>query len=156
MSFKSVILNTTAVAASTATWFPAAVSVTGTLSSTSTRITGTGTLFKTEFKEGDYIVNVSGNEIQKIGIIHSNTDMETVVAFTTPLSGSTVKSVANNKIRYLKVVFKTNDGEIRSAEQTANATWPYVQPWESQRFDAFITPQLITPGGGGAVVISGE
>ncbi len=156
MSFQSVILNTTAVAGSTATWFPAAVSVTGTLSSTSTRITGTGTAFKTEFRQGDYIVNAGNNEIQRVGNIFSDTDMETVVAFAAPLSGSTVKSVANNKIRYLKVVFKTNDGEIRSAEQTANATWPYVQPWESQRFDAFITPQLITPGGGGAVVITGE
>jgi len=154
MSGQSVRIKTYRV--TTPTWFPASIAVTGTISTVGVRVTGIGTLFLTELSVGDWLVNTNGNEGRKIMEIYSDTDLMVEVAFTgDPLPGATVVRIKDKSLKYLKVVFTTNDGNMKGITQASNAAWPFGIPWKTPSYDDFIEPQLVTPGGGGASVIEG-
>lgn len=70
---------------------PFAITKTGTVSSTGTVVTGTGTLFTTELVQGDYLYNAATNEVRKISGIQSNTILRIESAFTSGLSAVSVQ-----------------------------------------------------------------
>lgn len=63
--------------------------LTGTVSSTGTALTGTGTAFDTELKVGDVIYDGSG-EFRKVDSITDATNATVSAAFTVDLSGASV------------------------------------------------------------------
>lgn len=65
----------------------------GTISSSSTTLTGVGTLFTSELQIGDPVKNRATGEQQIIASIASDTSATTVTAFTTPLSSATLYRV---------------------------------------------------------------
>lgn len=155
MSEQSMILNTYRV--TEPTWFPFQEAVTGTVSTAGVQVTSIGGDFLTDrITQGDWLVNTNGNEARKVTDVYSATKLEIESPFTgDPIAGTTVVIVKDKAIRYLKVIFTGNDGQIRSANQATNAVWPVNQPWDNKDSDDFINPQLITPGSGGASVIFG-
>jgi hypothetical protein len=60
-------------------------SLTGTVSSSGTAVTGVGTAFTTELSAGDYIK--ANGETQRVDSVTDNTNLVTTTAFATPLSG---------------------------------------------------------------------
>ncbi len=155
MSQQSSILESSSIAGATATWFPTNRAVTGTVTSTSTRVVGTGTSFTTEISAGDWMVN-SSNEAVQVAVIESDTVIELYTAFTVDLTDATVTRIKDKSIKYLKVIFITSAGTVKGASQTTAATWPASIPWESASYDDFIQPQLITPSATGAAIIVGK
>lgn len=144
-------LYSQAISGATATWFPTNRALTGTLSSASVSVTGTGTAFRTEVSPGDYIINAS-NQARKVQRVESDTELVLELAFTVDLSGATCTKVQDYKIKYIYTVFNTNAGEVRAADQDTGAVWPAATIWKSPYIAEGMTPQLITPGAGGATV----
>jgi hypothetical protein len=167
MSGQSQIVNTYAVPAGTSTWFPAEEAVSGTVSTQSTLVTSIGGNFRTDaISEGDWLVNKDGNDARRILRVDSSTQLEISSAFNGgDLAGATVVVVREKAMRFLRVLFLSTQGNVRSAEQnqtsfvspgtTSGAPWPALVPWEGPKDEDFLTPQLVTPGLGGASVIMG-
>lgn len=154
MSEQSQILNTYRI--TEPTWFPAEEAITGTVSTQSTLVTSIGGNFRTDgVSENDWLVNKDGNVARKILRIYSETQLEIESAFPADLPGATVVLVRDKAMRYLRVIFTVNEGYIRSAAQSTNSLWPYAESWASPETGDFLTPQLVTPGSGGASVIMG-
>lgn len=152
---NSTIVNTIRLADATPVWFPAEIEVAGTLSSADDLVTGIGTAFKTEkISEGDWLVN-STNETRKVFRINSDTQLQLESAFSSPLVAATVRRLKDKSLKYLRIAFTDNDGNVRGAGQATNALWPLEHLWESPTASEYIQPQLITPGAGGASVIEG-
>lgn len=64
--------------------------LTGTVSSSGTTVTGTGTLFTTELKKGDYI-GIASKGYRKVTNIASDTSLTVSASFDTALSGEAIK-----------------------------------------------------------------
>ncbi len=155
MTNQSASINSHTLAnAAAARWFPAATVMTGTISTTNTRVTGTGTLFRSEMNMGDYLVN-SSNIARKVLNIISDTDMILSSAFPVDLSGATCTRARNQVLRRLEVEFITNAGTIRNADQDTAGDWPAGGDNydTSETLDTYLVPIFVTPGAGGARVI---
>ena len=72
MTLQSSKTRTYAISGATATWFPSATALAGTLSSQNITVTGTGTAFRTKIKAGDFLVNAS-NIARKVHSVESDT-----------------------------------------------------------------------------------
>lgn len=71
-----------------------ATELTGTLASSGTTVTGTGTAFETELQVGDYIYDDTTNtELRRVICIYSDTKLELAAAFTTDLTGETCDKI---------------------------------------------------------------
>lgn len=80
---------------------PQSITKTGTISSLSTIVTGTGTLFTTELVRGDYLYNASTNEVRRIDAIFNDTTLVISSAFTTTeLSGAALRI---SRAQYLSI-----------------------------------------------------
>jgi len=75
--------------------------LTGTISSSGTTVTGSGTDFTGELSVGDYIK--ANGETQRVDSIASATSLETSVAFTTSLSGETFEEATGRSDVYALV-----------------------------------------------------
>ena len=73
-------------------------SLTGTASSSGTAVTGTGTMFTTELREGDAIRDNGGTEFRTVKSIASNTALTLDAQFTTALSGATLVAATYTEI----------------------------------------------------------
>lgn len=99
MSITTLTPNTTLVTG--VSTFPTADTLTGTVSSSGVTVTGTGTLFLTEFyysgayvtQKYKYLVKPSTGEIMEIERIVSDTVMYLKTAFAVALSGAAVKAI---------------------------------------------------------------
>ncbi len=86
--------------------FPQSTSITGSTTidavNNGTLITGTGTLFTTEFQVGEYLYIPDYSEFRKIESINSDTEMVIKSAFTTAtFSNQTAKRVPMNTYRMI-------------------------------------------------------
>jgi hypothetical protein len=99
---------------------PTASTVTGTLSSTGTRVTGTGTLFLSEFRQGDYLFNstaATNPAVREVIHILSDTVMVISSAFPADVVGISALRV-RAKYRGVGVVNagldtgKLNEGDL--------------------------------------------
>ncbi len=144
--------KTYALADNTPTWFPAKATLAGTITTLNTKVTGSGTSFRTKIKEGDYLVN-STNIARKVATVESDTVLFLEEKFVTDLVADTCSRVENQVIRGLKVIFTTNAGTMKCASQDTPAAWPAAVIWESQIEGVYQEPQLVTPGAAGAFVI---
>lgn len=151
---QSAVLKT--ASSTSKAWYPTpSGNLTGTLTSTAgCKVTGVGTLFSTELSVGDYLLNATTDDVQKIERIESDTILALAAAMTTPLSGTTCKRIKNNNMKGIQVCF-TGAGTIRGASQAAGALWPPLVVWK-QRIEGGIDPQLITPSGGGSACVTIE
>jgi hypothetical protein len=79
---------------------PKSTSVSGTVSSfgTSRVITGSGTSFLSEVNGGDYIVNLTTNELRQVDFIISDTEIILKTAFATPFTGATVRATKGDSL----------------------------------------------------------
>jgi hypothetical protein len=137
----------------TATWFPAASTLTGTLTSENITVRGTGTAFKTEIKAGDYLVN-SSNIARKVHAVESDTLLTLDLHFDSDLSGATCSRVENEVLRHLKVIFITDAGAMKCASQDTAAVVPAGFVWETpDSMGSYKEPQLVDAGAGGATVL---
>lgn len=90
--------------------YPAAVTLTGTISSTGTVVTGVGTLFLSEITSTvnpgilkyKYIYNSVTNEIREIASVQTDTTLTLVSAFAAPLSGVAL-TCPSNKFNYKEI-----------------------------------------------------
>lgn len=152
MTNQSASVKSYSITGATATWFPENTDMTGTISTTNTRVTGDGTLFRSEMNRGDFLVD-SNNVARRVLDILSDTDMILEAVFSSDLSGATCTRVRNQVLRRLEVNFITDAGNIRSADQDTDAAWPAGVPYDtSETLDTYLTPILVTPGSGGARV----
>jgi hypothetical protein len=109
---------------------PTATTVTGTLSSSGTRVTGTGTKFLTEFREGDYLFNstaATNPSVKEVVHILSDTVMVIASAFPADVSGISALRV-RGKYRAVGIVNsgsatgKLNEGDLAAGSSvTVNA-----------------------------------
>jgi hypothetical protein len=109
---------------------PTATAVTGTLSSSGTRVTGTGTKFLSEFREGDYLFNstaATNPAVREVLHILSDTVMVISSAFPADVSGISALRV-RGKYRAVGIVNsgaatgKLNEGDLASGSSvTVNA-----------------------------------
>ncbi len=150
---QSAVLKTASSASKA--WYPTpSGNLTGTLTSRGKTIDGTGTAFKTELSPGDYLLNPTTDDIQKIARIESDTLLFLEAAMTTPLAGTTCDRIKNNNMKSIQVVF-TGAGTIRGASQSTGALWPPLVVWKN-RIEGGIDPQLVTPSGGGSACVTIE
>ncbi len=138
-------------------WYPTpSGNLTGTLTSRGKTINGTGTSFTTELSAGDYLLNETADELQKIARIESDTILFLEAALTTPITGATMNRIKNNNIKVLQVAFTgSNNGTIRGASQATGGVWPALIRWKMSR-DGGIDPQLITPGAASIACVTTE
>jgi hypothetical protein len=108
------IISTSSLTLSTATTGANGILVSsnlaGTISSSGTSVTGTGTAFSSAFVVGDIIQATSSSGARRITAIGSNTSLTVDAAFTTTLSGSTYKlgGKYKNTLYYLYAISKAN------------------------------------------------
>ena len=86
--------------------FPQSTSITGETTidavNNGTLITGTGTLFNTEFQVGEYLYIAAYSEFRKIVSINSNTELVIASPFTTAtFTNQTAKRVPKNTYRMI-------------------------------------------------------
>ena len=137
---------------STATWFPAATALTGTLTSTGIRIVGTGTSFRTQINVGDYLVDATNIARRVVDVVDDNL-LRVDSAFVAPLVAATCTRVRTLVCRQLSVIFDTNNGTIKEATQDTPVTWEagieFKTPSSTQ---SYMTPICFTAGAGGGYV----
>lgn len=98
---------------------------TGTIQTVGTDVIGTGTLFTTEVKVGDFLVDLTQNEVHKVVQIQDNTNMYIQEAFTVNLPAATAvvisPSVPRPKEISLLVPVGNPDGKINGKTLIAGA-----------------------------------
>jgi hypothetical protein len=154
MSTQSAIIKS--YSSDAKAWYPTpSANLTGTLTSTGKTIKGTDTLFRSELSPGDYLLNATADELQKVARIESDTLLYLDAALTTPISGATCKRIKNDNMKAMQIVFTTANGTIRGASQASGGAWPFGQVWRMKK-DGGIDPQLVTPSGGGIACVTLE
>lgn len=73
-----------------------ATTLTGTVSSSDTTVTGTGTAFTSELKKGDY-VGIITKGYRKVTAIANDTSLTVSAGFDSPLAGETIKKTETKK-----------------------------------------------------------
>lgn len=150
MTAQSTRVRPYSLAASTATWFPAATALTGTLTSTGCKVVGVGTAFKTTIKPGDYLVRDSDNTARKVVEIIDDTNLRLEVAFSSDLAAEACLRVMNQTCREVKVMFFTNSGTIKDADQDTAVTWAAGYEYRTpSSLEGYMMPICVTAGAGG-------
>jgi hypothetical protein len=139
------------ITASNKAWLPTpSANLTGTLTSSGKRVTGTGTVFRSELCEGDYILNPTTDQIALVHTIESDTVLQLEAAFTTPLAGATCNRIKSKHLKSMKVVFVGSGvGTIQTIGDSAPVDWPVGHIWEVDDHEFPIRgPILVTAGSG--------
>jgi hypothetical protein len=137
------------ITATNKAWFPTpSANLTGTLTSTGKKVTGTGTAFRTDLCEGDYILNPTTDQIALVHRIESDTILFLESAFTADLSGATCKRIKSKHLKSMKVVFVgTGVGTIKTIGDSAAVDWPVGHIWDVDDPSCPINgPVLVTAG----------
>jgi hypothetical protein len=90
----------------TAAVVPASTTKTGTITTDGVYVNGTGTLFRSELKPGDWIVDVSQTECRKVLTIGTDLNLSIDSAFTNPIVAGAL-NVVRSRARMISV---SNDG----------------------------------------------
>ncbi len=102
--------NSNILSITTDTTLPTYITKTGTLSVTANtkEITGVGTLFTTETKVGDWIIDLTNHEMRKITAIGTNLACTVDNNFSNTLSGATVKIIPSSRV--VSILFNCASG----------------------------------------------
>lgn len=116
------------ITASNVQTFPGIVELTGTVASSGTTVTGTGTLFLSELLDDSgfilypYIWNSTSNEIRKIIGVYSDTSFVIENAFGTDLAGELVNVIPVSDYVYAKIQTVSPTGTTNDLWQTGEST----------------------------------
>lgn len=152
--------NSNIISISTDTTLPAYAVKTGTLSETagSKEIAGTGTLFTTETKIGDWIVDLTNHEMRRIVGIGSNTACNVDNSFSNTLAGVTVKIIPSSRVVKIDGICVAGGGKIDTVTLPTNV-WMNIAD-KSSREAGHSTLDFCDPifvdGTGAAVVLTYE
>jgi hypothetical protein len=137
----------------TAGVFPASSTKTGTITSTGTDVRGTGTLFLTEVRKGDYIW--CQNQIRKVTVIYNNTRLTVNAAFAPDVAAQALKTV--RQVPNIKLSISNVDS-VTAYLGTLTADAQILEPGQSVNYtsDNGMGPIAYNPNGGTLNITNGE
>jgi len=124
---------------------PASSTKTGTVSTAGKNVTGTGTLFRSELKPGDWIVDLSQDEVRKVDEIRDNTFLVLDSAFTADLVGAALV-VVRSRVKQVSIgnTGGTN-GEIDGVAIIPGQTVNFQKNGKNPDGKDFIDPVIVDP-----------
>lgn len=130
---------------------PVNATKTGTLVTAGVKVIGTGTLFTTEAKVGDWIYVAAQNELRRIVSISDNLSLTIDNAFTTPLAGGVFVLTPKSDLKEITVIVGPGGAAvIDGVSVPASSTWTFdkTQRERTSGPNDFIDPIIVDATGG--------
>lgn len=132
-----------------ATWFPRLRDLTGTFTTVGTTlIKSTNTTDAKKMFPNYWLVNAANNEACQISDVHANADGTVLIklfkAFTTPLSGATLKLMPNYALSEINAI-GAGTLTVRQIDATSGATYAANSPYNPDSNDYGMQAVLLTP-----------
>ncbi len=95
---------------------PASSDITGTISTNGLYITGVGTKFKTELQRGDWITDITNNEVRRVDSVLNDLAAVLTKAFTVDIiAGTTPNTIPNSQLDVKQISYAI-DGSLTNGK----------------------------------------